>query len=200
MKRFGVNPHGEAMYRIVYAPTRRYLVAGTWPDGSTKASWAQLYGQLGDVWVMERWESGEDFAKCSREKWDCEYSVLGPWPDKGEYRLCHDFAGVVPSELSIEKLVGMIEMGLRTPFGATRAHQQAEMEAETRATDSQKDAMIRNWLPAFGTNPMVGHGGGRGSKTAKELKSAQELGLPGPGARRTRTPKNAPTFEIPVQI
>ncbi len=38
--------------------------------------------------------------------------------------------------------------------------------------------MIRNRLPAFGSVPMIGRGGGRGSKTARTVRTAEELGLP----------------------
>src|SRR5271166_389493 len=88
MGRFGHNPYSGNMYRIVFAPSRRHLVCGTWPDGSNHASYVKRYGNLGEQWIMERWLPAMEYAKCSKETWDRDFLILGPWPERGEYELC----------------------------------------------------------------------------------------------------------------
>ena len=172
MSRFGLNPQGAPLYRIVFAPSRRYLVVGE------AAEWRVLHKQLGPVWIMERWLPAEQFAKCTRDEWNRDMLVLGPWPEKGEYELCHVFDTAPPADASIETLIAWIEAGRQIPFSETRAFHQKDAKRELLATRATAEDMIRNRLPAFGVSPMVGFGGGRGSKTAPLLRSAQELGLP----------------------
>lgn len=172
MKRFGVTPYGEALYRIVFAPSRRYLVCGD------VAQWRVLHKHLGTVWIMERWLSAEQFAKCSRAEWDRDNLSLGPWPERGEYELCHVFDVAPPSDASIETLITWIEYGRQIPFADTLRFQREDAAKEKLATRSTAEAMIRNRFPAFGVETFVGARGHRGTKTAPILKSAEELGLP----------------------
>jgi hypothetical protein len=83
-----------------------------------------------------------------------------------------------PQDCCIDTLITWIEAGRRIPFSETLAYQKKLNDAERKQKSDMADAMIRNRLPAFGSAPMVGRGGKRGSKTAKILKSAEELGLP----------------------
>ncbi len=172
MKRFGLTPHGEALFRVVFAPSRRYLVVGE------VASWAVLHKHLGPVWIMERWLSAEQFAKCSRADWERDCLALGPWPERGEYELCHVFDTAQPSDASIEALVTLIEYGRQVPFADTLRWQREDALKEKLATRATAEAMIRNRFPAFGVESFVGAHGHRGTKTAPILKSAEELGLP----------------------
>lgn len=206
MRRFGSNPYGEALYRIVFAPTRRYLVCGEWPDGSNKASYARKYPEVGDQWIMERWLPAAEYAKCTKDFWDRELLILGPWPERGEYEVCHVFETGAPDEVGLEKLIAMIEEGRKRSYFEKRTFHREDAEREAKSISNQQDAMIRNWLPAFGSAPMVGHGGGRGSKTMPIVKSAEELGLPTSGGQvRTRHPLGPlggnpqPQFEIPLE-
>ena len=181
MSRFGLNPYGECMYRIVFAPSRRYLVVGEWPDGSDCARWVVKHKNVGNQWIMERWRSPERYAQCSRQEWDSNPSMLtlGPWPDRGEYELCHVFDVAPPADANVETLVRWIEYGITSITPAeTLQHHQKLAEAEKADNRSKADAMIRSRLPAYGCRPFAGAGGSRGTKTAKILKSAEELGLP----------------------
>ncbi len=185
MRRFGITPAGESLYRIVFAPSRRYLVVGD------VAEWRVLHRHLGPVWIMERWLPAEQFAKCTKDEWDRDMLALGPWPEKGEYELCHVFDTAPPADASIETLITWIEYGRGIPFADTLRFQRSDAEKEKLATRATAEAMIRNRLPAFGSVPMVGFHGGRGSKTARIIRTAEELGLPmrpglvSSGARRS---------------
>ncbi len=212
LERFGKNPYGGALYRIVFAPSRRYLVCGEWPDGSNKASYARKYPQLCahrengtevgiDHWIMERWLPAEEYAKCSKEYWDRELLILGPWPAQGEYELCHVFEACGPSDAALDVLVAAIEEGRRRSFWEKRVFHQEEADREKKAISDQQEAMIRNWLPAFGSAPMIGRGGGRGTKTVPIVRTAEELGLPTQGgAFRTKHRPDRPQFEVPISL
>jgi hypothetical protein len=187
MRRFGLNVYGEPLFRVVFAPSRRYLVVGDY------ARWEVLHKHLGNVWIMERWLPAEQFAKCSKEEWERDNLVLGPWPSKGEYELCHVFDVAPPSDASIDTLITWIEYGRRIPFGETLQFQREDAKREKLATQAKAEDMIRNRLPAFGSNPFVGGRGHRGTKTAPLRRFAEELGMPTrPGlmasGKRTQNP------------
>jgi hypothetical protein len=178
MRRFGLTPQSEPLYRIVFAPSRRYLVVGEWPDGSDCAHWVVKHKNVGNVWIMERWLPAEQYAKCTREQWDATMLVLGPWPTQGEYELCHVFDTAQPCDANIETLVTWIEAGRNIRFEETRAFHHKQADAELNATRNQAEDLIRNRLPAYGCRPFVGGRVHRGSKTYQPLKTAEELGLP----------------------
>ena len=178
MARFGLTPHGDALYRIVFAPSRRYLVVGEWPDGSNCAHWIVKHKNVGNVWIMERWLPAEQYTKCSREHWDQNLLILGPWPSRGEYELCHVFDVAGPADADVEKLITWIEAGKEIPLSQTLQYHRDSADREAKSTRGQAEDMIRNRLPAYGCRPMVSSRVARGYKTARVLKSAEELGLP----------------------
>jgi hypothetical protein len=188
MARFGVNPHGQPLYRIVFAPSRRYLNISDWDkDGNKYAKWVPLYRRLGNVWVMEKWRTPEEFEPRGKAAWPL---LLGPWPDKGEYELCHVFEACLPSDANIEKLIAWVEMGNKHTLYEKIVHARAETEREQDQMRNTVRDRIRNKLPAFGYRVISGSHGSRGSKTGKILKSAEELGLPTtPGMRTKPNPR-----------
>lgn len=177
MARFGQNPYGENLYRIVFAPSRRFLVVGE------RARWWPKYPECGDTWVMERWYSPMEYHG-TREAWDEMCSNLGPYPERGEYDICHHFEFTGPDDCNLDKLISWIEEGRkRNPQENTNALKDAAAKEENDMRNARLD-IIGNALPAFGSAPMVGHGGGRGTKTMPVLRSAQEAGLPTFSANR----------------
>lgn len=184
MRRFGLNPYGEPLYRIVFAPSRRYLVVGEWPDGSNCAQWTPLYRQLGNIWVMEKWRSGEEFAKCTKEQWNESRLILGPFPDRGDYELCHSFEVVPPDDCSIEKLITMLEC--RATDQENALWHRKDAEKQTKDTRTIAEDMIRNKLPAFGGRVLASSRIQRGTKTAPLLLTAQQAGLPTRPGLRTK--------------
>lgn len=179
MSRFGQNRFGENLYRVVWAPERRHIVYGEWPDGGKRAEWAPAYPHAGKNWVLERWMEPFEYTGCTAEVWNMTMTMLGPYPDRGEYDLVHVFDPVQPDDISIEELIRHIEAG-RKFFSQAENYQacKANYEKQKADLDSQKDAMIRNSFSAFGNAPMAGYGGGRGTKTAPILKTAEEVNLP----------------------
>ena len=190
MSRFGLSPFKTPLYRVVFAPSRRYLVVSE-SDGTHDARWPKKYRGLitetltdgrekthSNVWIMERWLAAEEFHKFGRADWDLNCLSLGPWPEKGEYELCYVFYPAPPADVSIEYRIKLIEASRKVPFRDTLNYQRDDSEKNLKSTRATAEDMIRNRLPAFGTQPMIGRGGGRGTKTAPILRTAQELGLP----------------------
>lgn len=186
MRRFGQNPYGENLYRIIFAPSRRYIVYGEWPDGSRKASWVRKYPELGDHWVLERWLTPFEYARCTPQEWNETLSVLGPYPDRGEYEICHMFDLVNPADESVTKVIEQIEAAHKNVRRDGRNFDNPEntvacqrlAEEEQASISSEMQARIENCFPAFGGVPMAGYGGTRGTKTFHVARSAVEAGLP----------------------
>lgn len=198
MKRFGLNPYGEPRYRIVFAPSRRYLVVGEWPDGSVCAAWVPKYKGLisetltdgrpnvhSNVWIMERWIPAEEYHRPGKADWDLNCQSLGPWPERGEYELCYVFFPGAPSEVSIEYRIKLIEASRNVPFSETLAWHKNDAQKERQNVREQAKDMIRNRLPAYGHESFVGGHVHRSSKTAPIIRTAEELGLPTTPGMRT---------------
>jgi hypothetical protein len=179
MSRFGQNPYGQNLYRIVFAPSRRQIVYGEWPDGSRRASLVAAYPEVGRRWILEHWMSAFEYARCTPETWNMTMTLLGPYPERGEYQVCHIFDPVLPSDCNLDRLVMLLEAGRRKFTLNENTVAIKENEAtRVKGIDGQKDAMIRNSLPAFGMAPMSGFGGGRGTKGDSPTRDPHWAGLP----------------------
>jgi hypothetical protein len=188
MARFGTNLWGDNLYRIVLARTRKSFTAGI--------GWSQKYNCQPHEWVLEKWISVEQFAGCDRETWARDKGMLlGGYPDRGEYELCHIFETCNPDNANIEKLIAWIEMGQRNTPAEIAASIKKEQERALAAKRSSMRDRIANLLPAFGTAPMVGHGGTRGSKAGQLQRSAAQVA--GAVARKRL---ERPTYQIPVEV
>jgi hypothetical protein len=175
MGRFGTNPYNETLYRIVWAPSRRYLVYGEWPDGSVCARWQIKEKQAGDHWILEKWQSAEEYAG-RPEWWDV---TLGPWPERGEYGLMHIFFESLPTEGQVEKLITWSRWGREhVSFREIRNFERDQLAKEKKYKTETTDMIIRNRLPAFGCRPFAGAYVSRGEKTKRLLHFAEDLGLP----------------------
>jgi hypothetical protein len=185
MARFGLNPHGQPRYRIVLADSRRYLVCGEWPDGSNCAQWTVKHKNYLGYWILEQWKPAEYFCPGGKEVWDREYLTLGPWPVNGDYEFQHVFLEEPPSESLVEKLIAMARYGHENvSLSQLQRYHRDLAEKEQTQNRTIAEEMIRNKLPAFGSRPMSGRGGGRGTKNYQFLRTAEELGLPTqPGLR-----------------
>lgn len=187
MRRFGLNPYNEPLYRAVFAPSRRYLVCGEWPDGSNGARWVVKHKNLGNQWILEKWLSGQQYAGVTRDTWNrTQLLTLGPFPDRGEYELCHVFEACGPENCNLEKLISVIE--LRSSYQELQTWHQRDAEKETKRNQTMAEDMIRNKLPAYGGRPIFSSRVARNFKNAPLLLTAQQAGLPTrPGLRITPT-------------
>jgi hypothetical protein len=94
MERYGLNPMGRALYRVVWSDSRTYLLGGNWGGGSFEMRESELYEGV-HAWILEKWQSAEQYAG-SREEWDAKERdpstpSLGPYPSEGEYVYAYTF-------------------------------------------------------------------------------------------------------------
>lgn len=174
MGRFGLNPYGDPLYRIIFAPSRRNLAGG--PEGFR---WVQTYRHIGAKWVLECWHDAWKFSQCTPERWNREFlALLGPYPSRGEYAHVHTFEVVQPADCDLGKLISWIEEGQkRSPqdnYDALKGQYEAE-ESDNRA---KQLAIIEDGRPAFGAKPLASAHLTRGTKTKRYSRSANELGMP----------------------
>jgi hypothetical protein len=174
MARYGLNPYGENLYRIVWGPSRQQLVC----DGYGTARYVPTYDE--SVWVLEKWISGFQFCGMSPERYNRsdESRVNGPFPERGVYFEVHRFAACAPADANIDKLVSWVNEGNKRTPAEIAAAIRNRYEGEDRDTMRMAKDRLRNCAPAFGTAPMAGFGGTRGTKTYRITKSAREAGMP----------------------
>lgn len=172
MARFGLNPWGEPLYRIVFAPSVRQLAVLR-----DNPRYVKKYPGLGNQWLMEAWQMPTE----SKANWDRVCSVLGPYPSRGFYDHCHTFEACSPTDANIEKLVEWIQMSRKTSFQDVRDACQGEYDREKENTRRMARDQIEDALPAFLDAPLSARGGNRGSKT-RDFKFSDFKNLPRPGS------------------
>lgn len=181
LSRYGLNPYGDPKYRIVFAQSRRKLVGGTWGDnGATEYRWTRTYPQVKDPWVLEAWS----MPNMTRARWDAMvdpqsgWLINGPYPDRGDYWHAHTFTCAV-ADCNFDKLIAWIEAGKRYSYQENLVACRDEYAKEEEDKRKEGRDRIENALPAFLDRPMVGFGGGRGTKTASVMLDASQVRLPG---------------------
>lgn len=181
MLRFGVNPYGDPLYRIVLSSSRMNLAI----DDDGVAVWIPTYtfmdkqGRPIAMWVMERWLSAWDFCQMTPRKWNETMLILGPYPERGEYQHCHSFETCTPTDANLEKLISWIEEGKTRPFAEHLKANKGQYENEEKAKRAKMNDIILDKWSSYGCAPFVGGAGvKRGTKTRPILKTANELGLP----------------------
>ena len=95
MARFGLNPQGAPMWRIVFADSVKRLVGGKWADGKEEYRFARTYTGPGakGKWVLESWISAQEHTGCTPEDYaikfqasECVTSIQHePYPYEGTY-------------------------------------------------------------------------------------------------------------------
>lgn len=196
MKRYGTNPFGDPLYRIVFADSRKHLVTGEWVDGSVGGKWRPRYRQAAGFWIMERWLSADEYHKMPRHKWDAMFPSI-PYQERGDYDHCHTFEHCGPVDASIDKLVMWINAGRNASYQDNHDACSREYAQETKDTDREMSDRVANSLPAFGATAMVGRGGARGTKTSQIIRTAKELRLP-VGNNKFVSGKKRQEYEVPV--
>lgn len=175
LSRFGVNPFGENLWRVVYAPSRRSMVR----QSAKRHIWMRTYPQAGVAWVLEHWISAFDFAG-SRAAWESSgIGVLGEYPSRGEYEHSHTF---YPSPASIGHIERMITLTLAGParFSANENKNaiRAELDKQKKSEQAYWHDRLMERTRAFGTAPFSAAGGSRGTKTRDFKIAAQDANLP----------------------
>jgi hypothetical protein len=189
MRKYGLNPYGENLYRIVLASSRRKLVGGTWPDGTTAYHWTVRYPKEVQGWIPERWRSAFDYTGMTQMQYDqthvdpvSGWLINGPYPSRGEYELAWEFEAGVAAD-SLDKIVGTLERSRYRSFSDVQRSNKAEYAKEDVDQRAASSAEIRDAMTAFGGRAFSSARVARGIKTVTPLKTAEELGLPIPRTR-----------------
>lgn len=197
LRRFGVNPFGEPLYRIVFAESRRHLIGGCWADGEWGYHWVPKYKNISAKWILERWDS----EKLSKAEWDrtmvdpvSGWLLFGPYPARGDYEKAWEFDKGVAAD-SLDNIVAAIERGRMYSFQTVRDSIAADYAYDERDSRVQAEAEVRDACRFRGNSPLSFGRHGRGSKTAPNLKSAEELGLPIP-QNVNRNPKDLRGLDV----
>lgn len=163
LSRYGQNPYGGNLYRVVFAPSVKHLIGGKWKDGATEYRLRTTYRHLGNEWVLERWLSAEEFCKMTPEQYEVRFRnesgllTMGPYPTQGVYVLCND-GPIKPEAIpSVGTLIEAIEFGRNNKSHsrdiANRQLLQAAVEHEEKSQDDAMLDSIREKRPAFGNRP-----------------------------------------------
>jgi hypothetical protein len=207
LKLHGTNLYGEAIFRVVWSPSRYYLVgaAHTEYDGDPSNDqvvkirqkdpnilrqkigykWLPLYP--GDPhWILEMWKSPMGFLGCTKEQYEIYYRdpvtmlfTLGPYPERGEYCQCQSplWTGLGPDRTQVDTVICLIKAGWNYTY---KEHEIANRKTlEKREKDSFNDfqARYKEARPAFGNRPTSMSPGKKSQNDIKIKYSAEELGL-----------------------
>lgn len=179
LARYGLNPYAKPLYRVVFAPSVRHLIGGRWRDGSVEYRSRPTYSNMGNEWVLERWISGEEFAKMSREQYEIRFKnesglfTMGPYPTEGIYFLCND-APLHPTAINdVGKLIEAIEFGRRNKSHEREIENgllwQKEIDQREKVTDDIMLGRIQELRPAFGNRPTSFRGNVHTTKSKVDL-------------------------------
>lgn len=175
LARMGLNPFGENMYRVVYAPSRRSMVK----QSAKRHQWMRTYPQAGVAWVLEKWLSAYEFTGMGPEQWaQNPVGVLGPYPERGEYELMHIFYPAPASLGHIEKIIRMTEAGKKYRAAENMVALKDEVDRERKEDKRVWHDRLMDRTAAFGTAPISAYGGGRGTKTKEFTLTASDVRKP----------------------
>lgn len=193
MRKYGLNPYSENLYRLVYAPSVKKMVGGTFPDGFKGYRARPAYRHIGPFWVMEKWISAFELTKMTESQYNSAYRDFetglyptGPYPSRGVYHYCETLS-CHPSDANIDKLVMWLEHSKQVNPAENQRKLLEDLDkadrddAKTRwdwADDKKRAAGIR--AANFG-------GTVKPQKSFPMEKSANDLGLPQRGPRVMET-------------
>jgi hypothetical protein len=187
MARFGLNPYGEPLYRVVFAPSVRRLVHGRFADGYTGAKLRRSYASVGDNWILEKWISGAEDTRMTPAEYerygprDPQSGMLinGPYPYRGTYNLVHEFASAGQVH-GVHLIIELIERGAnRTPGEVIRNNRMLDERNEKEAAE-KRFLRVRETEPLYGIRPasFAGRPKSVNHKSQRTPVSANQLGLP----------------------
>ena len=183
LKSFGDNPYDEPIWRVVWAPSRRFLFGARHADGWLGYRWFPLYTGM-DYYILERWLSpgqymtGEKDGDCTQEMWEARnrdpetgLCQLGPYPNRGVYfGPMWEFQHGYPAYGAVTAAINLIVAGDQY----TRAE---KYQAILKAQEIEKEAGINRMkekimekMPIHDLN--AGVSGSPGRKKAEDMTEA----------------------------
>ena len=191
MSRYGTNPFGDPLYRVVFAPSVRCMVGGEFADGHTGYRIRPSYRHIGNQWIMEKWLSAIDFTGLTEDQYYLKFKdrwtglcISGPYPSRGAYFHCHTFENSQPGDGGIEWLIGVLNKCATNDPASVRQALVDAQEKKERGDDAARYDRVKELMPAFGIRAASYRGHVKATKTAPIIRSANELGLPLAGPRQ----------------
>lgn len=189
MARFGVNPYGEPLYRLVYAPSVKKMVGGKFPDGYIGYRARPAYRHIGPHWIIEKWISAIELTRMTEEQYRSAYVdketglfPTGPYPHRGIYHYCETLS-CNPAEANIDKLVMWLDHSKYVDPAANQRQllediDKADKDDAAHRLDWARDKNRASGIRAANFGGMV-----KAQKSYPMEKSANSLGLPQKGPR-----------------
>jgi len=185
MKRYGQNPYGENLYRIVFAPSVMRLVGGRWPDGRAEYRLRPKYRGIGDVWVLEKWISGLKDSGMTEESYNFTFTepgtgllLNGPYPKRGVYQHVHSFETVQPGDCNLEWLIGIVNKAEYNDPAKVKAAIETHYLKREKNEDGLQFDRLKEALPAFGVRPTSFRGRVHSQKSYRVDQKANRLRQP----------------------
>lgn len=189
MARFGINPHGAPLWRIVYADSVRRLIGGKWPDGAEEYRLAKVYNgpAAKGRWVLESWVSAFEMTGCTPEEYIIRFQAPGcvatiqsePYPHQGDYVERHIFSIAGPENFNIEELIAKWNMERGVGFAERRRLRQEVIDYDAAKTKANNIDMLVDAQPNPCGSMMIKKRRQINLKPAKAFKA-----LPGSGFRQ----------------
>ena len=191
MERYGLNPFSRPLFRVVWSDSRTFLLGGNWGNGSFEMRETLCYDDI-HAWVLEKWQSAEDFAG-DRELWDAKERTegipsLGPYPSEGDYAFVYAFPQE-PTDSMISLVIRAVTASANLTSAERRESILAPLLARQKRAHQRIDDIFDESQPAFRYSDAAismtsaGRNNLR-SKPTKRIKdvsfkhSAEDLGLP----------------------
>ena len=187
MSRFGLNPYGQPMWRIVFADSVRRLVGGRWPDGAEEYRMAKVYTgpHAKGRWVLESWISAEEHTGCTCEEYPLKFQSPGcsitiqsePYPHEGTYVERHIFSVAGPEHFNIEQLIAKWNAERSVGFAERRRLRQELIDYDAQKTKERNIEMLVDAQPNPCGSMMIKKRRAINLKPAKEFKSLPGMGF-----------------------
>jgi hypothetical protein len=203
LHRFGPNPYGENLYRVVWSDSRKHMVGGTWNDYSGKPlddrelaarggrdpnllrsvseyRWIPLYPRF-HGWVIEKWLSALEFCGTPMSFEILQADTAGgllplPYPHRGEYVESQKLLmGMEPNITLVAEIVHLIEKGRGLTINQKARGIKDNLEKSEAAHLSKVDDMWKEAQGAFNNRASNVHPGKRTAKDINFRYAASDL-------------------------
>lgn len=138
LRKYGRNPYGENIYRVIWSETRHTIC-----DGKLTLE----YGEFQPQWMLEKWKSAEEYAGMGPIEWDMrtrdpitnEY-IIGPYPSEGFFCHCYSFGNADLVDATVNLICWAIEKGLGLSPAERKQGLEDERKRKEDAAKQKRDA------------------------------------------------------------
>jgi hypothetical protein len=187
MAKFGLNPFGKPMWRIVFADSVKRLVGGRWPDGAEEYRLAKVYTgpSAKGRWVLESWISAEEHTGCTAAEYAIKFQSPGcaitiqsePYPHEGTYVERHVLSVLGPDHFNIEELIAQCNKQRGVGFAERRRLRQELIDYDAKKTKERNIDMLVDAQPNPCGSMMIKKRRQIKLKPAKDFKVLPKMGF-----------------------